>query len=98
MVKVFCRVVNQFSIRFRNSCNGLRFYHVVQVYFTHLFHHRCEGFESEVQGQNLSRFTKTEALKTPQNSLGEMCRVIKIPIAFLFFFKHFNFCYQIGIR
>lgn len=33
---------------------------------TRLSHHRCEGFESEVQGQNLSRFTETEALKTPQ--------------------------------
>lgn len=37
-----------------------------KVYVTHLSHHRYEGFESEVQGQNFSRFTETETLETPK--------------------------------
>lgn len=69
---ISCRLLNRFFICFRNSCDRLAPYQVVQIYFTHLSHHRYEGFESEVQGQNLSRFTETETLKTPQNSLGEM--------------------------
>lgn len=59
------------------SCARLMSSQVVQIFFTHLSHHRYEGFESEVQSQNLSRFGETEALKTPQNSL-------EIHIAFLF--------------